>query len=38
MRTMNQTLFELYTKKLISYEDAILRSTDPDDLDRLFRK
>lgn len=38
MRTMNQTLFELYTKKLITYEDAILRSTDPDDLDRLFRK
>ena len=38
MRTMNQTLFELYTKKLISYEDAILRSTDPEDLDRLFRK
>ncbi len=38
MRTMNQTLFELYNKKLISYEDAILRSTDPDDLDRLFRK
>jgi len=38
MRTMNQTLFELYSKKVISYEDAILRSTDPDDLDRLFRK
>ena len=38
MRTMNQTLFELYNKKLITYEDAILRSTDPDDLDRLFRK
>jgi len=38
MRTMNQTLFELYSKKMISYEDAILRSTDPDDLDRLFRK
>ncbi|MFA5335009.1 MAG: type IV pilus twitching motility protein PilT [Candidatus Omnitrophota bacterium] len=38
MRTMNQTLFELYSKKMISYEDAIFRSTDPDDLDRLFRK
>ena len=38
MRTMNQTLFELYNKKYITYEDAILRSTDPDDLDRLFRK
>src|SRR3989338_3266278 len=38
MRTMNQTLFELYNKKAITYEDAILRSTDPDDLDRLFRK
>jgi twitching motility protein PilT len=38
MRTMNQTLFELYSRKLISYEDAILRSSDPDDLDRLFRK
>lgn len=38
MRTMNQTLFELYNKKAITYEDAILRSADPDDLDRLFRK
>lgn len=38
MRTMNQSLFELYSQKLITYEDAILRSTDPEDLERLFKK
>jgi twitching motility protein PilT len=38
MKTMNQSLFELYQQKLISYEDAIARSTDPEDLERLFKK
>ncbi len=38
MKTMNQSLFELYSKKLITYEDAVLRSMDPDDLERLFKK
>ena len=38
MKTMNQSLFELYQQKLIAYEDAISRSTDPEDLERLFKK
>lgn len=38
MRTMNQSLFELYSNKLITYEDAISRSTDPEDLERLFKR
>lgn len=38
MKTMNQALYELYQKKLISYEDAFERTTDPDDLARLFKK
>jgi twitching motility protein PilT len=38
MRTMNQALYELYQRKLISYEDAFARTTDPDDLARLFKK
>ena len=38
MKTMNQSLFQLYSNKLISYDDAIMRSTDPEDLERLFRK
>ncbi|MCX5668068.1 MAG: type IV pilus twitching motility protein PilT [Candidatus Omnitrophica bacterium] len=38
MKTMNQALYELYQKKLIVYEDAFARSTDTDDLARLFKK
>ncbi|MDD5746420.1 MAG: type IV pili twitching motility protein PilT, partial [Candidatus Omnitrophica bacterium] len=38
MKTMNQSLYELYSQKLISYEDAISRSMDPDDLVRLFKR
>jgi len=38
MKTMNQALYELYQKKLIAYEDAFARTTDPDDLTRLFKK
>ncbi len=38
MKTMNQALYELYQKKMISYEDAFARTTDPDDLARLFKK
>ena len=38
MKTMNQALYELYQKKLITYEDAFARTTDPDDLIRLFKK
>jgi len=38
MRTMNQALFELYQKRILPYEEAISRSTDPDDLIRLFKR
>jgi twitching motility protein PilT len=38
MKTMNQSLYELYGKKLITYEEAIARSTDVEDLGRLFKK
>jgi len=38
MKTMNQTLYELYQKRLISYDDAFDRTTDVEDLKRLFKK
>ncbi len=38
MRTMNQSIYELYTRKEISYDSALSRSTDPDDLVRLFKR
>lgn len=38
MKTMNLSLFELYLNKSISYEEAIVRSTDPEDLERLFKR
>ncbi|MFH1094149.1 MAG: type IV pilus twitching motility protein PilT [Candidatus Omnitrophota bacterium] len=38
MRTMNQSIYELYTEKYISYEDAVSRSMDPEDLVRLFKR
>lgn len=38
MYTMNQSLFELYKKGLISYDDALGRTLDPEDLLRLFKK
>ncbi|MFH1996147.1 MAG: type IV pilus twitching motility protein PilT [Candidatus Omnitrophota bacterium] len=38
MKTMNQALFELYQKKAISYDDAVLRTTDLEGLKRLFVK
>lgn len=37
MKTMNQALYELYHGKLITYEDAFDRTTDPEDLARLFK-
>ncbi len=36
MRTMNQSLAELYTKKAISYDEALARSHDADELFRLI--
>ncbi len=38
MKTMNQVLYELYIKKLITFEEAIARSSDPEDLERIFKK
>ena len=38
MQTMNQSLFDLVTRNVISYEDAFSRSSDPDDLSRIFQK
>ncbi len=38
MRTMNQTLYELYVNRVISLEDALARSGDPDDLLRLMNR
>jgi len=37
MKTMNQALYALYQKKQISYDDAFDRSTDIEDLKRLFK-
>jgi len=38
MQTMNQSLFELYTKGLISKEDAKGRTTEPQDMERMFKE
>lgn len=38
MQTMNQSLLELYTKGLISYEDAIGRSTVPEELITMIQR
>lgn len=38
MYTMNQSLYELYQKGKISYEDALGRTLDPEDLSRLFKR
>jgi twitching motility protein PilT len=36
MQTMNQCLFMLYHKKQITKEDAIARSSDPDELKQMI--
>lgn len=38
MKTMNQALYELYQKGLITYEDAFARTTDVEDLKRVFKR
>jgi twitching motility protein PilT len=38
MRTMNQSLYELYKLNLISWDDALRYTQDPDDLKRTFSK
>jgi twitching motility protein PilT len=36
MKTMNQALIELYASEQISYEDAIARSSDVEELTKLI--
>lgn len=36
MQTLNQSLTDLYLRKLISYEDAIGKSQEPDEIKRLI--
>ncbi len=38
MQTMNQCLYELYSRGLISYEDALGRSPIPEELINMFQK
>jgi twitching motility protein PilT len=38
MYTMNQSLYELYKRGKVSYEDALGRTLDPEDLSRLFKR
>ncbi len=38
MRTMNQNLFELYKSSLISWDDALHYTQDPEDLKRTFQR
>jgi len=38
MRTMNQSLFELYQAGSITYDEAMSRTTDPADLKRTFQR
>jgi len=38
MQTMNQSLYELYTKGLITYEDTLGRSTIPDEIVQMIQK
>jgi len=38
MRTMNQALYELYVNRVISLDDALARSSDPDDLMRIMNR
>ena len=38
MKTLNQAFYELVQKGLITYEDALARSSAPDDLRRIFRR
>lgn len=38
MQTMNQSLYDLYSRRLISYEDAVGRSPVPDELIAMIQK
>jgi twitching motility protein PilT len=36
MQTLNQSLYELFVKKVISYEDCVGRSSNPDELIQML--
>jgi twitching motility protein PilT len=36
MQTLNQCLADLYTRRVISHEDAMARSSDPDELTNII--
>jgi len=36
MQTLNQCLADLYGRRLISHEDALMRSSDPDELTNII--
>jgi twitching motility protein PilT len=38
MQTLNQSLYDLYVKKLIGYEDCIGRSSIPDELIQMLSR
>lgn len=38
MKTMNQALYDMYIKKIISFDEMMQRTSDQDDLKRLFKK
>jgi twitching motility protein PilT len=38
MKTMNQSLYDLYVNRVITLEQALSRSSDPDDLRRLMNR
>ncbi len=38
MKTMNQALYELYRQGKVTYETAVSRSHEPDDLKRMFQR
>ena len=38
MQTMNQSLFDLYTRGFLSYEDAIGRSSVPEELIQMLQR
>jgi twitching motility protein PilT len=38
MQTMNQSLAALYLKRLISMDDALARSSDPDELRNIINQ
>jgi len=38
MRSMNQAIFDLYRQHLITYDDALSHSSEPEDLKRILMK